>query len=51
MSQQAFDEAYNDEAALALDFAVAVNEEVRDLFAAGADPGCICIRTPLISAS
>ena len=37
MSQQAYDEAYGDEAALALDFAAAVNEEVRDLFAAGAD--------------
>ena len=37
MSQQASDEAYGDEAALALDFAVAVNEEIRDLFAAGAD--------------
>jgi 5-methyltetrahydropteroyltriglutamate--homocysteine methyltransferase len=37
MSQQASDEAYDDEAALALDFAVAVNAEVRDLFAAGAD--------------
>jgi len=37
MSQQAADEAYGDEAALALDFAAAVNEEIRDLFAAGAD--------------
>ena len=37
MSQQAFGEAYDDEAELALDFAAAVNEEVRDLFAAGAD--------------
>jgi 5-methyltetrahydropteroyltriglutamate--homocysteine methyltransferase len=37
MSQQASDEAYGDEAALALDFAAAVNEEIRDLFAAGAD--------------
>jgi 5-methyltetrahydropteroyltriglutamate--homocysteine methyltransferase len=37
MSQQAFNEAYDDEAELALDFAAAVNEEVRDLFAAGAD--------------
>jgi 5-methyltetrahydropteroyltriglutamate--homocysteine methyltransferase len=37
MSQQAFNEAYGDEAELALDFAAAVNEEVRDLFAAGAD--------------
>jgi 5-methyltetrahydropteroyltriglutamate--homocysteine methyltransferase len=37
MSQQMYDEAYGDEAALAMDLAVAVNEEVRDLFAAGAD--------------
>jgi 5-methyltetrahydropteroyltriglutamate--homocysteine methyltransferase len=37
MSQQAHNEAYDDEAELAMDFAAAVNEEVRDLFAAGAD--------------
>jgi 5-methyltetrahydropteroyltriglutamate--homocysteine methyltransferase len=37
MSQQAHNEAYSDEAELAMDFAAAVNEEVRDLFAAGAD--------------
>ena len=37
MSQQAYNEAYDDEAELALDFAAAVNEEIRDLFAAGAD--------------
>jgi 5-methyltetrahydropteroyltriglutamate--homocysteine methyltransferase len=37
MSQQAFNEAYSDEAELALDLAAAVNEEVHDLFAAGAD--------------
>src|SRR5918997_1703582 len=37
MSQQASNEAYDDEADLAMDFAAAVNEEVRDLFAAGAD--------------
>jgi 5-methyltetrahydropteroyltriglutamate--homocysteine methyltransferase len=37
MSQQAANEAYDDEAELALDFAAAVNEEVHDLFAAGAD--------------
>jgi 5-methyltetrahydropteroyltriglutamate--homocysteine methyltransferase len=37
MSQQAHNEAYDDEAELALDFAAAVNEEIRDLFAAGAD--------------
>ena len=37
MSQQAQNEAYDDAASLALDMAAAVNEEVRDLFAAGAD--------------
>jgi 5-methyltetrahydropteroyltriglutamate--homocysteine methyltransferase len=37
MSQQAFNEAYDDEAELAMDFAAAVSEEIRDLFAAGAD--------------
>ena len=37
MTQQLFDEFYNDEAALALDCAAALNEEIRDLFAAGAD--------------
>jgi 5-methyltetrahydropteroyltriglutamate--homocysteine methyltransferase len=37
MSQQASNEAYGDEAELAMDLAVAVNEEVRDLFDAGAD--------------
>ena len=37
ISQQAVNEAYEDEAELAMDLAVAVNEEVRDLFAAGAD--------------
>src|ERR687886_687519 len=37
MSQQAYDEAYADEAELAMDLAAAVNEEVHDLFAAGAD--------------
>jgi 5-methyltetrahydropteroyltriglutamate--homocysteine methyltransferase len=37
MSQQAYNEAYPDEAELALDLAAAVNEEVHDLFAAGAD--------------
>jgi 5-methyltetrahydropteroyltriglutamate--homocysteine methyltransferase len=37
MSQQAYDEAYGDEAELAMDLAAAVNEEVHDLFAAGAD--------------
>ena len=37
MTQQLFDEHYKDEAALAIDCAVALNEEIRDLFAAGAD--------------
>jgi len=36
MSQQAQDDFYRDEA-LALDHAAAVNEEIKDLFAAGAD--------------
>jgi 5-methyltetrahydropteroyltriglutamate--homocysteine methyltransferase len=37
MSQQAFNEAYAETSELAMDLAVAVNEEIRDLFAAGAD--------------
>jgi 5-methyltetrahydropteroyltriglutamate--homocysteine methyltransferase len=37
MTQQALNEHYPDEEALALAYAVAVNEEIRDLFAAGAD--------------
>jgi 5-methyltetrahydropteroyltriglutamate--homocysteine methyltransferase len=37
MSQQAQDDYYRDEKALALSLAAAVNEEVCDLFAAGAD--------------
>src|SRR5207245_9157691 len=37
MSQQAQDDHYQDEEALAMALAAAVNEEVRDLFAAGAD--------------
>jgi 5-methyltetrahydropteroyltriglutamate--homocysteine methyltransferase len=37
MTQQVFDEHYTDEVALALDCAAALNEEIRDLFAAGAD--------------
>ena len=37
MSRQVHNEAYADEAELAMDLAAAVNEEVRDLFAAGAD--------------
>ena len=37
MTQQALDDFYGDDSRLAMDFAVAVNEEVRDLVAAGAD--------------
>jgi 5-methyltetrahydropteroyltriglutamate--homocysteine methyltransferase len=37
MSQQAQDDHYGDEEALAFDLAVAVNEEVRDLFDVGVD--------------
>ncbi len=37
MSQQAQDDYYHDEEALAMALAEAVNDEVRDLFAAGAD--------------
>jgi 5-methyltetrahydropteroyltriglutamate--homocysteine methyltransferase len=37
MSQQAQNDAYETEEALALDYAAAVNEEIKDLFAAGAD--------------
>ena len=37
MSQQSSNEAYGSEAELAMDLAVAVNEEMRDLFEAGAD--------------
>jgi 5-methyltetrahydropteroyltriglutamate--homocysteine methyltransferase len=37
MSQQAHNEAYPDAASLAMDLAAAVNEELRDLFTAGAD--------------
>ena len=37
MSQQAQDDHYGDEAALAMAYAAAVNEEIEDLFAAGVD--------------
>ena len=37
MSQQAQNDFYGSEEAAAMDYAVAVNEEIRDLFAAGAD--------------
>ena len=37
LSQQASDEYYKDEEAMAMDYAVAVNEEAKDLLAAGVD--------------
>jgi 5-methyltetrahydropteroyltriglutamate--homocysteine methyltransferase len=37
MSQQAQNDFYADEGEMALDYAAAVNEEIKDLFAAGAD--------------
>jgi 5-methyltetrahydropteroyltriglutamate--homocysteine methyltransferase len=37
MTQQLFDEHYRDEAAVTMDCAIALNEEIRDMFAAGAD--------------
>src|SRR5258705_7470230 len=37
MAQQGQDEFYKDEEALALDYAAALNAEIKDLFAAGAD--------------
>jgi 5-methyltetrahydropteroyltriglutamate--homocysteine methyltransferase len=37
MSQQAQNDFYQDEVEMALDYAAAVNEEIKDLFAAGAD--------------
>lgn len=37
MSEQAEDAYYKDPVALCMDYAVAVNEEIKDLFAAGAD--------------
>jgi 5-methyltetrahydropteroyltriglutamate--homocysteine methyltransferase len=37
MSQQAQNDFYDDEQAMVLDYAAAVNAEIRDLFAAGAD--------------
>ena len=37
MSQQAQDDYYKDEVALAMDYAAALNEEIKDLFNAGAD--------------
>ncbi len=37
MSMQTQDDYYKDEVALAMDYAAAVNDEIKDLFAAGAD--------------
>jgi 5-methyltetrahydropteroyltriglutamate--homocysteine methyltransferase len=37
MAQQAHDDFYGDEVALAMAFAAALNDEIKDLFAAGAD--------------
>jgi len=37
MAQQCEDQHYHDEEALALDYAAALNDEIKDLFAAGAD--------------
>jgi 5-methyltetrahydropteroyltriglutamate--homocysteine methyltransferase len=37
MAKQAQDDFYKDEAAMALDYAAAVNAEIKDLFTAGAD--------------
>ena len=37
LAQQAFDEFYGDEEAMAMDYATAVNEELRDIIAAGVD--------------
>jgi 5-methyltetrahydropteroyltriglutamate--homocysteine methyltransferase len=37
MSQQAQNDFYADESEMAMDYAAAVNEEIKDLFAAGAD--------------
>jgi 5-methyltetrahydropteroyltriglutamate--homocysteine methyltransferase len=37
MTQQLFDEHYQDEEAVAVDCAIALNEEIKDLFSAGAD--------------
>ena len=37
MAKQAQDDFYGDEQAMAMDYAVAVNAEIKDLFAAGAD--------------
>src|SRR6202171_3858652 len=48
MSQQAHDDHYHDEEALAMSLAEAVNEEIRDLFAAGA--GVVQLDAPYLPA-
>ena len=48
MTQQAEDVYYDDEVALAMDYAKAVNEEIRDLFLAGAD--VVCLDEPYMQA-
>lgn len=48
MSQQAQDDFYGDEIALAMDYAAAVNEEIKDMFAAGA--GIVQIDEPYLQA-
>jgi 5-methyltetrahydropteroyltriglutamate--homocysteine methyltransferase len=48
MAQQAQDDYYNDEVALATDYAKAVNAEIKDLFAAGAD--IVCLDEPYMQA-
>ena len=48
MTQQAEDVYYNDEVALAMDYAKAVNAEIRDLFLAGAD--VVCLDEPYMQA-
>ena len=49
MTQQAVNEYYKDEESAALDYAAAVNEEIKDLFAAGAD--VVQIDEPYIQAA
>ena len=48
MTQQAEDVYYNDEVALAMAYAKAVNAEIRDLFLAGAD--VVCLDEPYMQA-
>ena len=48
MTQQAEDVYYNDEVALAMDYAKAVNAEIKDLFLAGAD--VVCLDEPYMQA-